>query len=165
MNKTVDLKKESLFKTSFNNSAIGMALVSPDGKWLEVNKSICDIVGYSKEELLTKTFQDITHKDDLEKDLDYVKKMLDGSINTYQMEKRYLHKDGHIVWVLLNVSIIRDESKAPQFFISEVLDINKIKNVNKKLEEKVDELEKLNKLMVDRELKMIDLKKKLNPSP
>ncbi len=87
-------KAEQLFRSSFTDAAIGMALVGTDGRWLQVNRSLCEIVGYSEEELLTKTFQDITHPDDLATDLGYVRQMLAGEMDTYQMEKRYFHRMG-----------------------------------------------------------------------
>jgi PAS domain S-box-containing protein len=83
----------SLFQNAFEFAAIGMALVSPEGKWLCVNRSVCDITGYSEAELLERTFQDITHPDDLDLDLANVKKMLAGKIKTYQMEKRYIPQE------------------------------------------------------------------------
>src|ERR1043166_1837881 len=110
------LSEDGLFQHAFEHAAIGMALVAPDGKWLRVNRSICEITGYSEEELLQRTFQDITHPDDLDLDLANVDKMLSGEIQTYQMEKRYFHKNGSIVWVLLSVSLVRDQNNQPLFF-------------------------------------------------
>ena len=152
--------KEPIFKKVFDNSAIGMAIVSPEGKWINTNKSVSKILGYSETDLQKISFQDITHKDDLKKDLDYVKQMLDNKINTYQMEKRYIHKNGKTIWALLNVSIIRDEENNPKYFISEIIDISNIKSYANQLEEKINQLEKLNRVMVDREIKMAELKKK-----
>jgi PAS domain S-box-containing protein len=104
---------EERFRSAFSYAVIGMALVGTDGRWLQVNRSLCEIVGYSEQELLSKTFQDITHPDDLEADLGYVHQLLSGEIRTYQMEKRYLHKLGHVVWVLLSVSLVRDNEGNP----------------------------------------------------
>src|ERR1700676_5347724 len=114
------LTTDSLFQNAFEFAAIGMALVSPEGKWLRVNRAICEITGYSETELLERTFQDITHPDDLDLDLANVRKMLAGEIKTYQMEKRYFHKNGSIVWVLLSVSLVHNKSGAPLFFISQI---------------------------------------------
>lgn len=124
---------ESRFKGAFQYSAIGMAMVSPEGNWLKVNDALCKMLGYSEEELLTKTFQDITHPDDMEADINFVRQMLTGQINTYTMEKRYFHKQGHIVWILLAVSLVRDASNTPLYFISQVEDITKRKNAEKAL--------------------------------
>lgn len=119
------------FKGAFEYSAIGMALVSTQGDWLKVNKSVCDIVGYSEEELLSKTFQDITHPDDLDLDLEHLGEMLRGEIETYQMEKRYFHKKGHIVWVLLSVSLAKTTDGKPLHFVSQIKDITERKEAEK----------------------------------
>ena len=116
-------ESESRFRGAFEHSAIGMALVSPEGKWLRVNSSLCEMLGYSEEELLAKTFQEITHPDDLETDLEYVRQMLAGAIETYTMEKRYFHKQGHTVWILLAVSLVRESSGNPLHFISQIENI------------------------------------------
>ncbi len=120
-------KSEGMFRDAFRFSPAGMALVALDGKWLKVNASICQIVGYSEEELLALTFQDITHKDDLNDDLCYVQQMLSGEIENYQMEKRYLHKQGQIVWVQLTVSLVKDNAGKPLFFISQIQNITGLK--------------------------------------
>src|SRR5215468_2004128 len=75
-------------------AAVGMALVAPDGRWLQVNRAMCEIVGYTEAELAATNFQAVTHPDDLGADLQHVEEILAGTIHTYQMEKRYLHKDG-----------------------------------------------------------------------
>ena len=116
-------QSEERFRQSFDQAPIGVALVAPDGRWLRVNPAVCDIVGYPEAELLALTFQDITHPDDLAADLDLVRQVLDGTIRTYQMEKRYYHKDGRVVWVLLSVSLIRDAAGAPVHFVSQIQDV------------------------------------------
>jgi PAS domain S-box-containing protein len=130
---------EEKFKNSFHHSPIGIALISPDGKWLKVNNATCEIIGYSEEELLTKTFQDITHPDDLEEDLNYVNQVLKGEITTYTMEKRYFHKNGSIIWVSLSVSLVNDKKGAPLYFISH------IKNITERRAAAL-ELQKLNRI-------------------
>lgn len=111
------------FENAFEYAAIGMALVSTDGHWLRVNHAICEMLGYSESELLEKTFQEITHPDDLDADLGYVHEMLAGEISTCQMEKRYFHKSGKVIWVVLSVSMERDDLGNPRQFISQVQDI------------------------------------------
>ena len=118
---------EAQFRSAFTHAAIGMALVSLDGRWLQVNRAVCEIVGYSEQEMLTKTFQDITHPDDLDIDLNYVGQVLSGEIESYQMEKRYFHKLGHEVWVLLSVSLVRDSQGVPLHFISQIQEITQRK--------------------------------------
>jgi PAS domain S-box-containing protein len=116
------LESEERFRSAFDNAAIGMALVALDGRWLRVNHSLCAIVGYSSQELLTMTFQGITHPDDLNTDLDYMRELLTGKISSYQMEKRYFHKLGHIVWVLLSVSLVHD-AQGDRLLIAQIQDI------------------------------------------
>ena len=111
------------FRLAFDGAPIGMALVAPDGRWLQVNAALCDIVGYSSEELLPMTFQDITHPDDLDADLEFAQQVLAGVIPGYSMEKRYFHADGHVVWINLSVSLVRDAAGAPLYFISQIEDI------------------------------------------
>ena len=124
---------EERFASAFEFAAIGIALVAPDGRWLKVNRALCNLLGYSSDELLVSSFQDVTHPDDLEIDLGYVRRMLAGEISTYQMEKRYLHKAGHIVWVLLSVSLVRNENGAAVHFISQIQDISKRKRAEEAL--------------------------------
>jgi PAS domain S-box-containing protein len=126
-------ESEDLFKGSFNDAATGMALVGIDGRWLDVNEALCRIVGYSQEEMLKKTFQDITHPDDLDADLDHGRKLLAGEVRTYQTEKRYLHKDGHVVWILLNVSLMRGKEGEPLYFIAQMQDIGQRKRIEEAL--------------------------------
>jgi diguanylate cyclase (GGDEF)-like protein/PAS domain S-box-containing protein len=118
---------EERFRRSFDDAAIGMALVAPDGRFLRTNLALCEILGYPEEDLLGKTFQDITHPDDVERDRDHLRKMLAGDVRTYQVEKRYFHKDGHVVWVLLSVSLVHDEGGEPLYFVSQIQDASKRK--------------------------------------
>ena len=94
----------------------------------------CEILGYPEEELLGKTFQDITHPDDLDADLDQVRRTLLGEVRTYQMDKRYFNKEGHVVWVLLSVSLVHDEEGDPLYFISQIQDITERKVLEERLE-------------------------------
>jgi PAS domain S-box-containing protein len=115
------------FQSAFDDAPIGMALVAPDGQWLRVNHALCAIVGYTEDEMLRGSFQMITHPDDLDADLAAVEQVLAGSLRTYQMEKRYIHKDGHEVWVLLSVSLVRDADGTPLHFVSQIQDITQRK--------------------------------------
>jgi PAS domain S-box-containing protein len=116
-------ESEDRFSSAFELAPIGMALVSPDGHWLKVNRAICNLVGYSEAKLLASTFQEITHPDDLDADLECVRRLLAGEIRSYQMEKRYIHTHGHFVTVLLDVSLVRDGRGQPLYFISQIQDI------------------------------------------
>jgi PAS domain S-box-containing protein len=126
-------ENEERFSSAFEYAPIGMALVAQDGRFLKVNNALCDIVGYSDQELLAKTFQDITHPDDLEADLAFLHQMVVGEIRTYQIEKRYFHKSGQVIWVLLNVSLIHDAQGKPLYFISQIQDITQRKRAEEEL--------------------------------
>lgn len=136
-------ESENNFFTAFSHAAIGMALVSPEGRWLKVNPALCNLVGYTENELTHVTFQDITHPDDLALDLEKTRQMLAGEINWYQMEKRYIHKQGRVVWILLSVSLVKDAEGKPLHFISQVQEITERKLVEKELKWKTTFLEAL----------------------
>jgi len=124
---------EAQFRTAFTYSSIGMALVSVEGKWLKVNPKLCDIVGYSEEEMLQKTFMDITHPDDLETDRSLVDKSSKEPFQNIQREKRYFHKNGHVIWVLVNISILKNEDGTSSHFITQVQDITDRKEKEQEL--------------------------------
>ena len=126
---------EERFRRAVDDASIGMALVAPGGRWLRVNRALCRIVGYSEAELLAVSFQAITHPEDLNVDLEYVGRLLAGEIETYQMEKRYFHKSGQIIWVLLNVSLVRDSQNAPLYFISQIQDVTERRQAEQSLRE------------------------------
>lgn len=134
---------EERFSGAFEYSAIGMAIIAPNGTWVKVNRSVCSIVGYSEDELSAMTFQDITHPDDLDSDLEHVRQMLAGEIETYTMEKRYFHKTGEIVWVLLSVALVRDEAGTPMYFVSQIQNITERKQAETALKASVAEKEVL----------------------
>ncbi len=136
---------EERFRGAFDYATIGMALVATDGRFLQVNQSLCKIVGYSEEELLATTFQAITHPDDLQADLAQVHRVLMGEIQTYQMEKRYFHKHGHIVWVLLSVSLVRNPHGRPLYFVSQIQDITERKRAEEQLQSTLDRLRTLSR--------------------
>lgn len=114
---------EARFRATFEQAAVGLAHVAPEGRWLRVNQKLCEIVGYSRDELLALTFQDITHPEDLNLDLIHVQQLLQGEADTYQVEKRYLRKSGEPVWINLTVSLVRDAAEQPDYFISVIENI------------------------------------------
>ncbi|WP_102345970.1 PAS domain S-box protein [Bacillus sp. Marseille-P3661] len=116
------------FDQVFYYSPIGMALVSLDGNWLKVNPALTEITGYSEKELLSITFQDITFPDDLEADIKQVQELIEGKKEFFEMEKRYFHKNGNIVWVLLSVSIVREGDKS-LYLIAQVQEITERKRL------------------------------------
>ncbi|MEO5767814.1 MAG: PAS domain S-box protein, partial [Polyangia bacterium] len=117
--------KESyaLYEASFNAAPVGIALTAADGRWLRMNPRFCQITGYSREEALELRFQDITHPDDVASEVAAFKQLIAREIDTYHREKRYLHKEGHTVWVDLTVSLLRDPAGRPKHFIKVVEDI------------------------------------------
>jgi PAS domain S-box-containing protein len=139
-------ESEERFASAFEFASIGVALVSPEGRWIKVNRALCKLVGYTAEELLAKTFQDITHPDDLAADLEQVRQVLAGEIQTYQMEKRYIQPSGAVVWVLLSVSLVRDSAGTPRYFISQIQDINERKRAELAILRQNTELAALNHL-------------------
>jgi len=124
---SVMFESEARFKLAFSYSPIGIALVSLDGRWLKVNESLCKIIGYTESELLDIDFQTITYPKDLQKDLDMVKLLYNGTIKFYVIEKRYIRKDKKITWILLTATIVRNEEGKPLYYLSQIQDINKQK--------------------------------------
>jgi diguanylate cyclase (GGDEF)-like protein/PAS domain S-box-containing protein len=124
------------FKAAFHAAPHGVAIVGLDGRFLHLNQKLAAIVGYTVEELKTRTFQQITHPDDLDADLAQVDGLLSGELDAYEMEKRYYTKEGHLIWVLLAVAIVREDDGSPRHFISQVQDIS----ARKRLEEHTYEL-------------------------
>lgn len=111
------------FRGAFEHAPIGMAIVGLDGKWIQVNRSLSKMLGYRPAELMKITFQDLTHPEDLNKDLNALNKLVSGKKDTYEMEKRYFHKDGSTIYAILSVSIVRDQFGEPLHFVSQIIDI------------------------------------------
>jgi len=113
---------ERAFAENFHNGAIGMAIVGLNGEWLEVNHKLCQILGYTAEELADKTFQDLTYPEDLEKDLSLLDKLNKGEIANYQIEKRYFRKDGSILKALLGAAAVRNQAGEVMHYVSQVIE-------------------------------------------
>jgi two-component system, sensor histidine kinase and response regulator len=136
-------ESEIRFIATFEQAAVGIAQVAPDGRWTRVNHKLCDIVGYDMDELLQRTFQDITHPEDLETDLGYMRALLAGEVASYSIERRYIRKSGEIVWVNLTVSLVRRADGAPDYFISVIEDITETKRIEQELDRHRHDLERL----------------------
>ncbi|HEY9637096.1 MAG TPA: PAS domain S-box protein [Coleofasciculaceae cyanobacterium] len=139
-------ESEQRFRATFNQAAVGIAHVDINGRWLRVNHKLCDIVGYTQEELLERTFHEITYPEDLDSDLEYVRHVLASKIQTYSLEKRYIRKNDSLVWINLTVSLVRTQEGEPNYFISVIEDISKrkqaeaeIQQLNETLENRVKE--------------------------
>ncbi len=154
-------KSESRYLITFEHAAVGIAQVGLDGRWLRVNRRLCEIIGYSVEELQSLTFQGITHPDDLEPTIAQVNRMLAGEIETFSMDKRYIRKHGATVWINLSVSLVRDSSGTPEHFISVVQDISRRKRYEEELETQSRSLQAFNKAMLGRETRIIELKEEI----
>ncbi|WP_293244245.1 PAS domain S-box protein [Mycolicibacterium sp.] len=115
---------EATFEAVFSNAPIGIALVGLNGSFELVNQTLCDITGYTAQELTQLTFQNITHPDDLNTDVHEATRLLNGEITSYQMDKRYYAKDGHIIWIHLSGSLVRDADGQPLHFIAHIEDIS-----------------------------------------
>ncbi|MBI4785249.1 MAG: PAS domain S-box protein [Oscillatoriophycideae cyanobacterium NC_groundwater_1537_Pr4_S-0.65um_50_18] len=129
---------EERFRKAFDTTAVGMCIVSPEGKFLKVNGSLCNFWGYSEAELLNLTFQELTHPEDLSKDLDLFQQMLAGEIHSYHLEKRYVTKQEQWVWGLLSVSLVRDAQEQPLYFVSQIQDISDRKQAEIRLQQQSD---------------------------
>jgi PAS domain S-box-containing protein len=126
-------EREARFRATFENAAVGIAHVALDGRWLRVNEALCRIVGYPVDELLTKTFQDITHPNDLAAEVAQVDLMREGKIDSYDVDKRYLRKDGTIVWGRKTVGCVRKKDGSIDYFVSVVEDITARKRAEEEL--------------------------------
>jgi diguanylate cyclase (GGDEF)-like protein/PAS domain S-box-containing protein len=120
---------EERFRATFEQAVVGMAHVGLDGGWLRVNQRMCDIVGYSREELVERTFQSLTHPDDLAGDVGALQKLISGELRKYTREKRYVRKDGSVVWIFLVVTLARNASGEPAYFVSVTEDIDERKRI------------------------------------
>ena len=137
-------ESERRFQSTFEQAAIGMAIVGADGKMLQVNRRLCEIVGYTEDELLTLRFQDVTHPDDLAADLEPHRALRSGELASYSRHKRYVRKDGDIVWINLAVATVRDESgKKLDYFVSAFEDITAAKRAEVALQESEEKFRRL----------------------
>jgi PAS domain S-box-containing protein len=134
-------ESEARFRATFENAAVGIAHVAPDGHWLRVNEALCRILGYPADELVVRSFQNITHPDDLAADLAEVKGMLDGKIDSYGIDKRYLRKGGSIVWVRVTVGRVRKSDGSIDYLVSVVEDISARKQAEQALSASKDRLQ------------------------
>jgi len=125
-------ESEQRFRSAFDHAA-GMGLVAPDGRWIQVNKSLCDMLGFTEAELLLGTFQRITHPDDLSLILEQLNKLREGTISSVQLEQRYFHKTGQVRWVLLSVAPIKDTQKHSANLLFQMQDLTVRKQAEKKL--------------------------------
>ncbi|MGA1974420.1 MAG: PAS domain S-box protein [Conexivisphaerales archaeon] len=150
------------FKSAFEDAAVGMAMTGLDGRWMKVNRALCETLGYTEEELLSKTFEEVTYAEDRDVNSDLGLRLREGKLGSYQIEKRYVRKDGKVIWATLSVSVVRDAGGQPLYSISQVEDVTARKEaedelksysvgLEKKVKERTEELEKTNQLLVQSE--------------
>ena len=125
-------QSEEHFRSAFDH-AVGMALVSPDGYWLQVNTSLCAMLGRDENELLASSFRAVTHPDDLGEALVRMHQLLGGEVANYQIETRYLHKDGRAVWALQSASLVRDEAGQPRHLVFQIQDVSDRKRAEEQI--------------------------------
>src|SRR5215469_967073 len=116
-------ESERLFRAMFERSVVGIAHTAPDGHWLRVNQRLCELLGYTRDELAVRTFHDVTHPDDVDDSVAHLKQLLVGGRDADEWDKRYIRKDGAVIWVHLTVSLVRTPTGEPDYFISMVQDI------------------------------------------
>ncbi|MEW6600649.1 MAG: PAS domain S-box protein [Nitrospirota bacterium] len=138
-------ESERRFRDTFENAAVGIALGDEDARWIQVNRKFSDILGYSIDELTGMTFRDITHPDDLKAGESWRHQLLRGDVDHFAEVKRYIHKDGHIVWCMLTLSIQRDDYGNFENFIAIIEDISQKKKTEEALQETLKEVERSNK--------------------
>jgi PAS domain S-box-containing protein len=133
-------ENEEKFRGAFENVSAGMAIVSLEGRLLKVNTALCQMLGYNKSEIEGKTFQSLTHPEDIVSDEANIERILAGEISHYQIEKRYVHRDSSIIWTVLSVDLVSDSKGKPQFFISHIQDVTQLKVTSLTLAEKISQL-------------------------
>ncbi len=126
-------ESEDRFRSAFENAAIGMALQGLDGRYLRVNRALGEMLGYPEPELLALTYRAVTYPDDAGIDVGYDRRLLAGETPSYQVEKRYVHKTGRVVWVLASISLVRAGDGTPLYFIAQVQDISERKRAEEEI--------------------------------
>ena len=142
---------EARYRRSMDNAAVGMCLIAPDGRFIEVNDSLCRFFGHDAETLTAKTWQELTAPDYLEADLNKVNDVLDGRLESYRMVKQYVHADGQLIWGDLSVSCIRDERGRVEYFISQITDITAQAEADERNRILTQELQRQNELIAESE--------------
>ena len=144
-NETVLLENEARFRSAFEDAAIGMAIVNADGQIIRVNHQLCQISGYPREELCSTDFQSISHPADIEKSLIQMATVIEGNRRSFNVQTRLMHKDGHILWALISGSIVKDKEENPLYFVMQIQDITKAKE----MEDRLAQLESRHELIIN----------------
>ncbi len=131
---------EERFRSAFDNTPVGMAIVGPEGRYVQANRAFCELLGYSEEELFEKTYIGITYPEDYEISVDHARRLDSGALDGYTLEKRYIHADGHPVWVSLSISLVRNADDEPLYYISQIQSIEERKQAEVALREDAERL-------------------------
>ena len=156
------IENEEKFRQIFENSPSGILVVDLNKKFTACNSAFCDFIGYNEDELIGKTISDITHPEDQDIGMKELKMIVEEKLESCQLQKRYIRKDGKIVWGEISISLVRDTEKKPLFFLPVIQDISERKDSEEDLTKTVNELKQMNELMIDREIRMVELKKEIN---
>ncbi|MGJ8548598.1 PAS domain S-box protein [Winogradskyella wichelsiae] len=141
--------KEQQLRKTFETALIGMAIVDLEGNWIDVNNSLCNILGYNKVEIKKLTFMDLTHPEDLRRDHQALMRMIKGELDDYEIEKRYISKNGETVWAQLSVSIVKDNLGQPEHFVAQINDVTQIKKNRKKVSQLLETTKNQNKRLLN----------------
>ena len=131
---------EERFRSAFDNTPMGMALVSIEGRYTQVNRAFCELLGYSEEELLSKTYMDLTYSEDYEISTAYARRLDSGELDNYTLEKRYVHAEGYPVWVSLSISLVKGPDDNPLYYVSQIQNIEERKQAEAALREDAERL-------------------------
>jgi two-component system cell cycle sensor histidine kinase/response regulator CckA len=140
------LESERRFRAAFDQTITGMAITAPNGRWLQVNRALCDMLGYSADELMARTYQEVTHAADVEQNVALTSALLRGDIPSYRLEKRFIRKDGHLVWVELSAALVRDADGHPLYLVAQATDITAQKRAEAALGESEAQLRQAQKM-------------------
>jgi len=141
--------KEIQLRRTFNNALVGMAIVDLRGKWITVNKSLCSMLGYTKDEIINLTFMDVTHPEDLPRVYKAMLSIKNGDYDYFETEKRYLNKKGETIWAQLSTSVIKDDNGIPLHYVAQINDITQIKETSKRVNQLLVTTEDQNKRLLN----------------
>jgi PAS domain S-box-containing protein len=133
-------ESEEKFRKAFEYAAIGRAMARPDGTFINVNKSLCDMIGYKREELLKKAWMELTHPEDVETSGEYAKQLMEGIIPSFRYVHRMIHKNGHIIWIDLTVTLVKDPEGNPIYMVGDIVDITDLQHSLEALKETEERL-------------------------
>ncbi|MDD7884978.1 PAS domain S-box protein [Flavivirga sp. 57AJ16] len=148
VSKKIALREEQ-FRKTFESARIGMGIVSLDGKWIKVNDSICNMLGYTQTELLSIPYADITHSEDFGISNRALSKLIKGKSDSFEIQKRYIHKNGSIVSTILSIALVKNDVGKPIHFVYQISNITKIKKAKEKVNHLLEISEKQNKRLLN----------------